>query len=96
MSKVCNDCNTEHSAEWSLSKELAKSNKRMFIILLVVIALWFTTIAGFVVYLNQYDFTDYEVQQDGEWGNTFIGGTNEGDINYGAENTSEDANTQEP
>ena len=51
---------------------------------------------SFLDYLNQYDFTDYEVEQGGEWGNTFIGGTNEGDINYGAENTSKETNSQKP
>ena len=118
MSKTCTECGTEHSTEWSLSKELAKSNKRMFIAVVALIVSIVLIVAGsliaifattakyrednkqlttdFLNYLNQYDFTDYTVDQGGEWGNTFIGGTNKGDINYGAENTSEDANTQEP
>jgi hypothetical protein len=90
-----NKVKDERSTEWSLSLELAKSNKRMFIVLITVIVLWFTTIAGFVIYLNQYDFTDYEIQQGGEWGNTFIGGANEGDLTYGAENPSEETNPKE-
>lgn len=90
-----NKVTEERSTEWSLSLELAKSNKRMFIILITVIILWFASVAGFVFYLNQYDFTDYEIQQDGEWGNTFIGGANEGDLTYGAENPSEETNPRE-
>lgn len=90
-----NKAKEERSTEWSLSLELAKSNKRMFVILITVIVLWFATIAGFVFYLNQYDFTDYEIQQDAECGNTFIGGANEGDLTYGAENPSEKTNPQE-
>lgn len=90
-----NKVKEERSTEWSLSLELAKSNKRMFVILITVIVLWFATIAGFMLYLNQYDFTDYEIQQDAEWGNTFIGGENEGDLTYGAENPNEETNPQE-
>ena len=104
----------EHSTEWSLSAELAKSNKRMFVILIAMIISLVIIVAGsltvvfvsnaqhrndtkkltndFLNYLSQYDFTDYTVDQGGEWGNTFIGGANEGDINYGAENTSEETN----
>ena len=90
-----NKSKEERSTEWSLSLELAKSNKRMFVILITVIVLWFATIVGFMLYLNQYDFTDCEIQQDAEWGNTFIGGENEGDLTYGAENPNEETNSQE-
>lgn len=93
--KTCTNCNTKHSEEWNLTRELSRSNQRMFIALITVIALWFATIFGFVWYLNQYDFTSYDVQQDGEWGNTFIQGGNEGDIDYGAENSNESSNFEE-
>lgn len=57
--KVCNkECVTVHSEEWSLSSELAKNNKRMFTTVIIVIALWFATIVGFVWYINQYDYTN--------------------------------------
>ena len=83
--KICNkECTHGHSAEWSVSSELAKSNKRMFVILVKVIVLWFATIAGFVWYINQYDYECYNVEQGGERGNTFIDGGNQGDITYGA------------
>ena len=90
-----NKAKEERSTEWNLSLELAKSNKRMFVILITVIVLWFATIVGFMLYLNQYDFTDYEIQQDADWGNTFIGGENEGELTYGAENPNEETNPQE-
>lgn len=118
MSKICTDCGTNHSPEWSLSLELSKSNKRMFIAVISLIVALVLIVAGslavlftttskyrqdnqkltqdFLEYLNQYDFTDYQVEQGGEWGNTFIGGTNEGDINYGAENTSQTTETKGP
>lgn len=78
----------EHSHEWVLSKELSKSNKRMFIIVIIETILLFLVVFGAMYERLKYDYTSYDVQQDGEWGNTFIDGGNEGDINYGAENTS--------
>lgn len=112
-----NKAKEERSTEWSLSLELAKSNKRMFITLICVIISLVIVITGsltvifvtnsqhradtkkltndFLDYLSQYDFTDYTVDQGGEWGNTFIGGANEGDLTYGAENPSEETNPQE-
>ena len=62
MSKTCNSC--KPSEEWSLSKELAKSNRRMFIIIIVCIALWVAslagTIGGFLWYLNSWDYESTE------------------------------------
>ena len=110
--------NVERSTEWSLSVELAKSNKRMFVILIALVISLVLIVAGsltvvfvsnaqhrndtkkltndFLNYLSQYDFTDYTVDQGGEWGNTFIGGVNEGDITYGAEDSSTETSSQEP
>lgn len=94
--KVCNkECTHKHSEEWSLSTELAKSNRRMFTALVIVIALWFATIAGFVWYINQYDYETYNVEQGGNWGNTFIDGGNQGDINCGAESVRSEASQEE-
>ena len=44
-----------------------RANRRLFILLIVVIGLWFATIGLFVWYLNQYDFESYssEYTQDG-------------------------------
>ncbi|MBR6051141.1 MAG: hypothetical protein IKP68_08070 [Clostridia bacterium] len=86
--KTCDGCGDKRrSEEWSLSAELAKSNRRMFIVLMVVIFLWFTTIAGFVLYLNQYDYasesTTIDAVQDGS-GTNIVGN---GDVSYGATST---------
>lgn len=93
MSKTCNSC--KPSEEWSLSKELAKSNRRMFIIIVVVVCLWVAslagTIGGFLWYLNQYDFISEEVSIDTVGGGNanYIG--QDGDI-YNGTNPSEETN----
>lgn len=80
--KTCDSCGEKHrSEEWSLSVELAKSNKRMFVALLVVIALWFATIFGFIWYINSYEYEVVDVySMDGGYAN-YVG--NDGDINNG-------------
>lgn len=40
---------SNHSEEWILSKELAKQNRTLKIILAVVVALWLVTIAGWII-----------------------------------------------
>lgn len=40
--------------------ELKASNKRLWISLIVVIILWFSTIIGFVLFINQYEVGTYE------------------------------------
>ena len=97
--KTCGGCEVqedEHSIAWEMIKELSKTMKRQTVIIFVILGLWFASIVGFVWYINQYDYSSYEVQQDGEWGNTFIDGGNEGDITYGADNTSSQENIEEP
>lgn len=49
--------------------------KRFVIALLVVVALWFSTIGIFVLFLNQYDYSSTEYTQDGE-GLNIIGDRN--------------------
>lgn len=99
--KTCTGCenqNEEHSIGWGMAKILSKTIKRQTITIFVILALWFVSIVAsvgtFVWYLNQYDVSSYEVQQDGEWGNTFIDGGNEGDISYGAEDIGSETDTQ--
>jgi hypothetical protein len=61
-SKKCNGCETDpqHSFAWEIIKELSAAKKRLFVLLLVVIVLWFATIGGFVWHINQNNhFTDY-------------------------------------
>lgn len=88
--KVCTNCeNKEHKEEnslaWEMLKELSRTVKRQTIIIFVVLALWFSTIAGFVWYLSMYDFTSEEIQVDSQQGDAnYIG--NDGDI-YNGENS---------
>ena len=53
-----------------------RANRRLFILLIVVIGLWFATIGLFIWYLNQYDFESYstEYTQDGHGVNIFGSG----------------------
>ncbi len=62
-----------------LVKEQSKAWRRAFF---VVLALWAATIAGFMWYLNQYDFVSYE--QDGN-GNNYMNSDVGGDVHNGAE-----------
>ena len=57
--------------------------KRLVIMLIVILALWFSTIGVFVWYLNQYDFENYDVKvsTDGGGDANYIG--NDGDIYNG-------------
>ena len=78
------------SAE-TLASELLheqKTNfKRLFVVLLVVIGLWFATIAGFVVYLS---LPSEEVVVENDSGNAnYIGDDLNGVINNNGENTSD-------
>jgi hypothetical protein len=57
MPKICNGCKS-HSDEWILSKELAKRNHRLRIVLAIVVTLWLVTIAGWVVTLGLDDSKD--------------------------------------
>ena len=72
----------EQSDAWRMIELLGQQNKRMFVALLVVLALWAATIAGFIWYLYQYDFESYSYTQDGE-GLNVIGDSNEV-TDYGA------------
>lgn len=88
--KALKDAEREnHSFAFDLLMEFKALNKRLFVIILVVLGLWFATIGGFVWYLNQYDFasetttttTEIEASQDGN-GINIVGG---GDVTNGAE-----------
>ena len=86
IAKVEKKINTiEHeSFAMEMLKDQRKQNKRMFIILLVVLCMWFATIGYLVYILNDIGTIEEttEVTQDNENGyNNYIG--NDGDINYG-------------
>ena len=65
-----------------LLKEVKVQTKRWMIAFFAVLVLWFATIGGFVWYLNQYDFANYE--QDGDGYNNINTGE-QGDVINGAE-----------
>ena len=85
--KHCNHCGTankeEDSFAMTLVKEYSKTSRRWFVACMVILAMWLVTIAGFLIYLNQYDFSSYTIEQDGEGINNYIG--EDGIINNGAE-----------
>lgn len=70
----CSKCKTKEKPEtekpdsfvWEMLREQGKMNKRLIVVILTLMGLWFATIGGFVWYLNQYDFVSYEYSQDGE------------------------------
>ena len=67
-----------------LLKDQKKQNKRMFIIILVILGMWFLTIGYLVYILNDIgtETTTQEVTQENSNGNNnFIG--NDGDITNG-------------
>lgn len=75
----------KESFAMELLKDMRKTNKRIFVILLVVLGMWFTTIVAFVYYINTtgYETITEEVNTD-NGGNDCIGDScNNGEISYG-------------
>lgn len=67
----CEDCkakvteNNEESFAMQLVKEYAKTSKRWFIVSLVILGMWLSTIFGFVWFIQLYDYTTYDIYSDG-------------------------------
>lgn len=57
---------SNHSEEWILSKELAKRNRTLKIILAVVVALWLVTIAGWVISSDNVSGSLFLGESDGQ------------------------------
>ena len=70
--------------------ELKASNRRLFMGLVVVLALWFLTIGGFIIYLS-LPVEEVSVEQDVDGNANRIIGI--GDVDYGS--NSENYDTQE-
>ena len=77
----------ENSFAMEMLKELSQQNKRLGIIIIIISSLWFSTIVGFGLYLNQYDYTTetYTVESEdngnaiiNEGGDVKIGESDEG------------------
>lgn len=75
--------------EKSLAKELLedvkKTNKRMFIIIIIILIMWFASIGLFIYYINTTGFeTITETAETTDSGNACVGDNcNNGEINYG-------------
>ena len=85
--------NENESLAMYLVKEYAKQVKRLFVLLIVSIIVNILTVGAFLLYNSQYDYTDYEIQQDGQGINNYIGG--DGDNINGAKGTETDTNEKE-
>ena len=99
MKKTCDGCEStkKRSEEWSLSLELAKSNRRMFIVVILCLILCVSSIVMTVWsvtkmrecfgIIEQYDIVDESIDVNAEDGGTanYIG--NDGDIIYGENNS---------
>lgn len=53
----------EKSLAYELIQDARKQNKRTFILLIIVLALWFATIFGFIWYINQFDYVTETTQE---------------------------------
>lgn len=70
------------SFAYELLKDQRKQNKRLFILLIIVLLMWFSTIGYLVYILNDIGTVETTVTQDNSDGyNNYIG--NDGDINNG-------------
>jgi len=69
----------EKSFAMELLEDYKKSNKRLFVIIIVILAMWFGTIGYLVYILNDVGTIEETITQDNENGyNNYIG--NDGDI----------------
>ena len=72
----------EKSLAMELLQDARKTNKRMFVIIIVILVMWFATIGYLVYTLNDIGTYDETVTQENEDGNNnYIG--NDGDITNG-------------
>lgn len=51
--KKCDGCVKIRSDEWNLTKELAASNRRRFVAIVFLIALWLVTVFAFLWHINE-------------------------------------------
>lgn len=75
----------ENSLVLEILKDYKNQAKRMFVLLLVIIGLWFATIGGFIWYINQFDYITDETELTTNNGNNNTDGniTVNGDIKNG-------------
>lgn len=78
--------NVEQSIAWDMLQDAKKTNKRMFILIIVILCMWLATIGYLVYVLNDISNVETtEISQDNENGyNNYIG--NDSDITNGTSN----------
>ena len=85
----------EESFAMELLKDQRKQNKRLFIVILVILTMWFATIGIFVYYINTTGYEEIieksEVENDSGNANACVGDNcNNGEINYGKGNSNQE------
>lgn len=88
------DTNTgsEKSLALEILEEVKLQSKRWMVAFFVILGLWAATIGTFVWYINQYDYSDYDIQSHNGGNANFVG--RDGDITNGT-GQSKNENSQE-
>ena len=75
----------QESFAMELVKGCKQTNKRLFIIILVILSMWFVSIGLFIYYINTTGYVETtEIADTNDGGNACVGDNcNNGDINYG-------------
>lgn len=75
----------EKSLAMELLQDARKTNKRQFIIIIVILVMWFASIGLFIYYINTTGYEEITETADTEGeGNACVGDNcNNGEINYG-------------
>ena len=73
------------SLAMELLSDYKKANKRMFVIIILILIMWFVSIGLFIYYINTTGFeTITETAETTDSGNACVGDNcNNGEINYG-------------
>lgn len=72
---------TENDLAIEIFRELKTQNKRWCKAFFTILILWFITIAGFLWYINQFDYSTYDICSNDGGNANYIG--RDGDINNG-------------
>ena len=77
--------NEGKSLAMEILQDYKKANKRLFIVIIVILTMWFATIGAFLYYINTTGFEETtETAETTDGGNACVGDNcNNGEINYG-------------
>lgn len=78
----------EKSLALEILQDYKKANKRLFIVIIVILVMWFATIGAFLYYINTTGFEEVtETAETTDGGNACVGDNcNNGEITYGEGN----------